>query len=163
MGKRTAVFPQDAKFNRVMGILRILYHNKGKMSIGDLTAVSKEHVDTLLPQVNAAKMLKLVHTRDKNVMLTKLGEALHKNDADAIKTVSDELKEIEPFKTAYNLSKDMKRFTTDELNDKICNNGIKLDANPDKGRESLEEMLMQWAIYFSILDYNGVERIWLEE
>jgi len=163
MGKNASTFPQDAKFNRVMGILRILYHNNGKMSINELTAVSKEHVDTLLPQVNAAKMLKLVRTRGDDVMLTKIGEGLHKNDENAIKYVSSELKAIEPFKTAYNLSKEMKHFTTDELTEKICNSGVKLDADPDKIRPALEELLVQWAIYFSILDYNGVDRVWLEE
>jgi hypothetical protein len=156
-------FPAEAKLSRVNGLLRLLSSNKGKLSIAQLSEMSKNNVDELLPQVNAAELLKLINVVDDDVIITKLGTQLRENDEEAIKKIFEELKKFEPFNTAYSLSKKIGMFKTENLADALAKKKIAFDIDKDKNINIINTMLFQWAIYFGVLDYYGADGRWIEE
>lgn len=144
-------------------MLRILFHNNGKMSIAEMSRVTNNEVDTLLPQVNAAETLKLVRVVEDEVIITKLGKEMNENKEAAIKEVSERLKKFEPFHTAYMLSKERGKFTTQELEEELEKRKIAFHADGETNKNILNTLLFQWAVYFSIVDYYGLGGVWVEE
>ncbi len=159
---KASLFPHDARFNAVMGVIKVLYHNNKTLPVAELTTLSHMRVDTLLPQLNAAKLLGLVVLKDGKATLTKLGEQIHVNDQKAKEQVSKKLVTLEPFKAAYAISKKKHAFTTGDLVDALLENGLSHHTDYVENRALLHTTLIQWAIYFDILDYNGRDKKWLE-
>ncbi len=149
--------------NRVNGLIRTLFHNNSKMSIAEIAKVTKSNVDLLWPQINAADFLGLVKITDENVELTKLGKEMHANSDKAIAEVGKRLKSVEPFKTAYRLSVEKGKFSTEDLSETLMNKGIIYMANPSENAAAISVLLFQWAIYFNIIDYDGKQRMWMKE
>ncbi len=157
------IFPADARLNRVNGILRVLFHNKGKLTVAELSKISNSEVDMLLPQVNAAELLKLVKVVEDDIILTSLGRSLYHNEEDAEKSVSETLIKFEPFKTAYEMSKKEGRFRTEDLAKKLVAKKVTFDLDKEKNENIIKNMLFQWAISFGIVDYYGVNDFWIED
>lgn len=162
MGKKT-LFPLEARFNRVLGIIKLLLRHEDVLSISRLTRFSGEHVDYLLPQIDAAKLLGLAKVDDDDVRLLALGKKLYKKDKDAFEKVRNALSKSEPFRTAIGLADAKDNFTMDELLDKLSANGVSFFANPEETREKVSIVLMQWAIHFNLLDYDGDDKLWSRE
>lgn len=160
---KAKTFPSGARLAAINGILRMLIHNKGRMGIAELSRMSDSEVDTLLPQVNAATMLKLVKVVGDNISITKLGKDFHINDEAALKKARNLLIEIEPFKTAHALSKKKDKFSTVELAEELERKEIVLDIDKDMNISLLNTMLFHWAIYFSIIDHYGISGYWKED
>ncbi len=162
MGKKI-FFPLDAKFSRILGIIRLLLRNDGTLSISRLTHLSGEHVDYLLPQIDAAKLLGIVRVDGDNVRLLNIGKRFYEEDKDAFEKVKVALSKREPFYTALELANRSGDFTIDELLDRLSASGVSLYANPEEARGKVSSALMQWAIHFDLLDYNGEQKLWSRE
>src|SRR5271157_4771440 len=111
------IFPHDARFTRVMSILNVLSLNSGKLSLSDLSEESGTQVDMLLPQINAAKMLGLVKVKESDVVITKLGKALHRKEEGSEPEVGKKLAGFEPFKASISISRKRKYFTAEHVSD----------------------------------------------
>jgi hypothetical protein len=154
------LFPLDAKLNRVLGMLSLLSENKGKLRLAELAKLSKSHVDNLLPDVNAAKMLGLVKVSGECIILTGLGNRLHEDVAGVKTEIRSKLKEIEPFKSAYYLTKEKGFVVGEEVAIKVMNKGFCLYCDTRKGKADIDTALLQWGIMFGIISYNGKQRVW---
>jgi hypothetical protein len=154
------LFPLDAKVNRVLGILSLLIRNKGKLCFSDLAKLSKNHVDVLLPDLNAAKMLGLVRVKSGWIVLTGLGIKLHENDPGAKKEIRIKLKELEPFKSAYNLTREKGYVIGEEIAKRIAKKSSYLHTDIRKNRMVIDTALLQWGIMFGIISYDGKEKVW---
>ncbi len=161
--RRKEQFPTDAKLAKVTGLLRLLSHNKAKLSIAQVSEMSNSDVDTLLPQVSAAEQLKLVRVVGDEIILTKLGTELHENKEEAVKEISASLKKFEPFKTAYEMSKKNGMFKTEELAEELTKKKVTFNVDSERNINIINTLLFQWAIYFGVLDYYGVDGRWVEE
>jgi hypothetical protein len=157
------LFPADGKLSRVSGLLRLLARNNGKLNMVVLSDLANEDLTSLLPQVQAAEMLKLARISDDVISITSLGKELNYNDEGAVKEVSERLKKFEPFRTAYKMSKEKGKFTTDELADELAGRRLTFHIEKDKNINIIKNLLFQWAIYFSIIDYFGLNDVWVEE
>ena len=156
-------FPADGKFSRVNGLLRLLFHNKGRLQMAMLESLTNEDLTLLLPQVHAAEMLKLVRISNDDIIITELGKSLNYNDEDAIEKVAEQLKKYEPFKTAYKLSQERKKFTTEELSEILAEKNITFHLDKEKNMNIIKNLLFQWGIYFGIIDYLGINDVWIQE
>ncbi len=156
------LFQADAKLNRVNGMLRILFHNKGKLTVAKLSEMTNNEVDTLLHQVNAAEMLKLVKVVEDDVIITPLGKELYHNEEEADKEISSELMKFEPFKTAYHMSKTEGRFKSEELAEKLSRKHVQFDLDKVTNENIIKNLLFQWGIPFEIVDYYGMNDCWIE-
>ena len=154
------LFPLDAKVNKVLGVLSILVQNKGRLKLSSLSRLYKSNIDNMLSEVNAAKMLGLVKVGNDEISLTVLGNELHENVPGAKKEVRDRLKEIEPFKSAYNLTKGKGYIVGDDILERIAKKGIYLQTDPKKSKALIDTVLLQWGIMFGVISYDGKERVW---
>lgn len=157
------LFPADAKLNRVNGMLRLLFHNKGKLTVAELSKMSDSEVDTLLPQVNAAELLRLVKVVEDDIIITSLGKELYHNEEEAEEEISAILLKYEPFKMAYQLSKSQGRFKTEELAKKLAKRKIHFELDEATNENIIKNLLFQWGIPFAIVDYYGTEDYWIED
>lgn len=158
---KKALFPLDAKLNRVLGMLSLLIKSKGKLRLSELARLSRSQVDKLLPEVNAGKMLGLVKVSGVYILLTTLGKQLHEKDPEAKIKVRDKLRRIEPFMSAYALSMKRDEVLAEDIARVIANKGEYLNTDVRKSKTVIDSALMQWAITFGIVSYNGKEKVWL--
>lgn len=154
------IFPHDARFTRVMSILNVLSLNSGKLSLGDLSEESGTQVDELLPQVNAAKMLGLVKVRESDVFLTPLGRELHKKKEGSEEKVGKKLAAYEPFKAAILISQKRKYFTAEQVSDFMATKDLYLHVDERENANLITMILLQWAIEFNLLNYDGERKVW---
>ena len=154
------LFPPDAKVNKVLGILSILAKNKSKLKLSYLARLSSSNVDSLLPEVNAAKMLGLVTVKNDLISLTSLGKELHEHGAGVKNKVRDKLEEIEPFKSAYNMTKEKGEVVGNEIVERIEKKGFLLYTDSRKSKAAVDTLLLQWGIMFGIISYDGEGRVW---
>lgn len=155
------LFPLDAKFNRVLGMLSILLSNRGRLKLADLARISKSHIDDLLPDANAAEMLGLVRVSGGYMTLTRLGIKLHEGSTPSVKReVSKKLKDVEPFKTAYEIASKDGYFVSDDVAKQVAEKGFLLHTDSRKTRTMIDTALLQWGITFGVISYNGKERVW---
>ena len=156
------IFPCDAHINRVLGILKILYGRKGTLDIRELIRISKLNHSAVMPLVHAAQLLGVVEVTGSRIKLTKLGYGLNARDLRAMEKVGGTLQEFEPFKSAAVLIRETGHFSMDELEDRLNRSGIMLHSNIAESEGQLKEELIQWAVFFGILNYNGVEKEWIK-
>jgi len=154
------IFPHDARFTRVMSILSVLNQNSGKLSLSDLSEESGTQVDELLPQVNAAKMLGLIKVKESDVVITKLGKALHRKDEGSESEVGKKLAGFEPFMAAIALSKRRKNFTAEQVSDFMAAKDVYLHVDEHENANLITTILLQWAIEFNLLAYDGERKVW---
>jgi hypothetical protein len=154
------LFPLDAKVNKVLGVLSLLAQNNGKLKLSYLARLSKSNLDNMLAEVNAAKMIGLVTVSGDLISLTGLGNELHDNVAGVKKKIRDRLREIEPFKSAYNMTKEKGYIVGNDIVDRIAKKGIYLQTDPKKSKALIDTALLQWGIMFGVISYNGKERVW---
>jgi len=152
-------FPRDARLARMLGVLRILHHNGGQADISELAKLSKSHVDVLLPQITAAKMLGLITSKKGTFVLTPLGLKVHKNDKSADMKVLSNLKKYEPFRTAA--KKAESGFSIEDLAVLLTGNGVFWHTNDKKNLEAINDLLVQWGIFFKMASYNWHQRKWM--
>ncbi len=162
MGKKI-LFPLEAKFNRVMGIIRLLLKHDDTLSVRELTRMSGEHVDNLLPQVDAAKLLGFVKVRGDDVHLLNLGRGFYEDDAAALRKARLALLRSEPFTTAMELSRAAGTFTIDQLLEELFANNVPFPSNPEETKQKVAGALLQWAIHLNILSYDGEKKLWSVE
>ena len=92
--------------------------------------------------------------------MTKLGEGVYKNDEKALEDTKSRLVGIEPFKTALELLKENRSFRVWELAEKLAENGISFAPEAKSNYSKLNTILLQWAVYYKILKYDGKEEKW---
>jgi len=158
MGKKT--FPHNARFTRVISILGVLNANSGTLGISKLSTISKTHVDMLLPQISAAVMLGLIKISGSCVTITDLGEALRRKRADSKAKVGKKLKTFEPFRSAASLAKKFGGFTSEELSEYLSDKDVYWHVGSQQNSLLINAMLVQWAIKFGLLSYDGKSKTW---
>lgn len=154
------IFPHDARFTRVISILSVLSSNSGRLSLGDLSEESGTQVDMLLPQVNAAKMLGLIRVKESDVVITKLGKALHRKEEGSESEVGRKLAGFEPFRSAITISRRKRRFTAEDVSDSMAARDVYLHVDERQNANLITTILLQWAIEFNLLAYDGERKVW---
>ena len=111
---------------------------------------------TLLPIVDAGEMLGLVKVDKGQVRLTEFGLKFQKTSKDKVKLVKDQLSRIEPFRTALKLAGSSKKgVTTREICEDLLWRDTRWHHKPDVNEALVQTLLIHWAIYAGLLNYNG--------
>lgn len=154
-------FPADARLNRVLGVLRLLHANSGKIGISKFASLSHSNVDHLLHEINVAKALGMIKVSKNGVVqITRLGEQVYHHEQPGIEGAAKRLRSIEPFRTAFEISKTSNGFAVDDLARILASKRIVWHTEKQKNVSTVKLMLMQWAIYFRILAYDGRDGLW---
>ncbi|MGC8648644.1 MAG: AAA-associated domain-containing protein [Candidatus Micrarchaeia archaeon] len=148
-------FPLDIGLTELRGIIKIIKDNNNTISLSKLAAEAGGEIDTLLPLLNAGRLLNLLTINNGLVTVTESGKALNiKNIANIIGT---QLALLEPFKTILEALKEGNK-TTDELVAKLDSSNISLNvADPISG---LRTLLIKWGVRAKLVSYNRKEDKW---
>ena len=135
------LFPLGTGIGRVRGIINIMKQHKGRIGMSELAEEAEEHVDDLLPLIEACKLLGLVLIDDSELRLTEAGSKV--TFSNFSKTIHEKLSKVEPFKSALKIMGDGE-VTTKELFETLRDRGIMVrDCSNFKG---LDETFIRVAV-----------------
>jgi hypothetical protein len=109
----------------------------------------------LLPILGAAEMPGLVRIEDGAIFLTEEGLRSRGTIEDRVKMLRDKLPDIEPIRTAIELSSGNRGVTSRDVADSLAKRGIKWHHKPDLNESLVRTLLICWMIPARLLSYNG--------
>lgn len=135
----------------LLGLLIILENEfEGKTNLYELGDKLEVELDDFMPIVYTANELGFVVIGAGDIIISDKGlDFLSSTLKKRKEIIRSSLIRIEPFKTA----RELKRFSIDELNEKLINKGI-MDYNSGEGLHQLEVLLNEWGIYSGFLKRN---------
>ena len=149
-------FPTGIRAGQLIGLIEIISEFGGRAV--DLYKVAEEMnvtIETLLPLLKAAQMLHLVTVSKGDVSLTKIGqEMVNMKDKRAI--YGGQLAKIEPFYTAVKMAENGP-FTAEDLAAELASKAAGWVDSNYIDPAILRDMLVHWAIYAKLLEYDGQE------
>jgi hypothetical protein len=149
-------FPTGIRAGQLIGLVETISEFGGKSV--ELYKVAEEMnvtIETLLPLLRAAQMLHLVAVSKGDVSLTKIGqEMVDARDKRAI--YGGQLAKIEPFYTAVRMA-EAGPFTAEDLAAELASKAAGWVDSNYIDPLILRDMLVHWAIYARLLEYDGQE------
>ena len=67
---------------------------------------------------------------------------------------------FEPFRAAIAISKRRKTFTAEEVSDSMARKEVYLHVDERENVNLITTILLQWAIEFGLLAYDGERKVW---
>jgi NitT/TauT family transport system ATP-binding protein len=152
------VFPADVRAGQVIGIVEVVGGLGSKIDISKLAEELGLNLAVLLPTLDAAEMLGLTRIEKGDVSLTDFGLKFQKQTKNKVLMLKHILTKIEPFKTAVELANRRGGFTAEELSSILTDKGIRWSNMDELNNSILSSMLIHWAIYAGLLNYDGREQ-----
>ena len=129
------------------------------MDVSELADESEQNVDSLLPLIEACRMLNLVAVEDGEIKLTKEGDRMDMSNFTDI--LAKRLAMVEPFKSSIAiLSARGDEISTEDLARALMEKGIMLHGDFRMGSVLLKSMMLKWAVRTGIASYDEVSDSW---
>ncbi len=154
------LFPLGTGIGRVRGIINIMKQHKGRMEMSDLAEEAEEHIDDLLPLIEACKMLGLVVVDESELKLTEAGSKITVSNFS--KSVHERLSKIEPFRSALKII-DSGEVTTTDLFITLKNRGIILHGDDTTNDLLLKNLFIRWGVRGKLMSYDPDTDSWKKQ
>ena len=151
------LFPLGTGIGRVRGIINIMKQHKGHIGMSELAEEAEEHVDDLLPLIEACKILGLVLIDDSELRLTEAGSKV--TFSNFSKTIHEKLSKVEPFKSALKIMGDGE-VTTKELFETLRDRGIILHGDEATNDMLLKNLFIRWGVRGKLMSYDSNTDCW---
>jgi NitT/TauT family transport system ATP-binding protein len=151
------IFPLGTGIGRVRGIVNIMKQHKGHMGMSELAEEAEEHVDDLLPLIEACKLLGLVVIDESEIRLTETGSRL--TFSNFSKSIHDRLSNVEPFKSALKIMDDG-AVSSPELFSTLKNKGIIIHGDEATNDLLLMKLFIRWGVRGKIMSYDPETDSW---
>ena len=151
------LFPLGTGIGRVRGIINIIKRNKGRMEMSRLAEESEEHIDDLLPLIEACKLLGFVRIDESEVTLTETGSKL--TFSNFSKSIHDGLSYVEPFKSALKVIGGSE-VTTQDLFSTLRDRGIILHGDIATNDMLLKKLFIRWGVRGKLMSYDPETDSW---
>ncbi len=151
------IFPLVTETSKIRGIIGIIKQNGGSMELSSLAEEAEEHIDDLMPLVEASKLLGLATVEESMIKLTPLGDSL--NLSNSLKLIREKLVEMEPFFSAIEIL-NKKPMSTDDLFEKLKDRGIALHGDKEANEILMKKMLMRLGVRTRIVYYDPEKDMW---
>ena len=148
------MMPGTVRGGQVISLVEIAGAIGGKVDAPKLADELGADIAVLLPILDAAEMLGLVRTEKGDVHLTELGQKFQKMSKNKLKMLKDRIASIEPFRTAVELSKG-RAVRASEVAESLAEMGLKWHYQPEINESLIRTLLIHWAIYAGLLNYDG--------
>lgn len=141
-------------------IVRLIKEHDGTMDISGLANEINEDIDSLLPVIDACRMLGLCSIKKGTVSITK--EGLQLTSKNVHKMIGSKLPHIEPFKTILGLFDRQRALSTSEIEHALNKKGITV-FNPSAKNETsaIKELLFGWALATKLLRHDAKNDRWI--
>ncbi len=151
------LFPLGTGIGRVRGIINIMKQHNGHMEMSKLAEDAEEHIDDLLPLIDACKLLGFVVIDESEVRLTEAGSRL--NFSNFSKAIHDKLSYVEPFKSALKVI-DEGEVSTPKLFSTLKSMGIILHGDDATNDIMLKKLFIRWGVRGKLMSYDPETDIW---
>lgn len=148
------MMPAPVRAGQVISLVEIAGAIGGKVDAPKLADELGADIAVLLPILDAAEMLGLVRNEKGDVHLTEFGQKFQKMSKGKLKMLKDRIATIEPFRTAVELSKG-RAVTASEVAESLGEMGLKWHYQPEINESLIQTLLVHWAIYAGLLNYDG--------
>ncbi len=151
------LFPMGTGIGRVRGIVNIMKQHKGHMEMSKLAEEAEEHIDDLLPLIEACKLLGFVVVDESELKLTESGSKLTVSNFS--KTIHDRLLDVEPFKSALKIINEGE-ISSQELFSDLKRRGIMVHGDDTTNSLMLMKLFTRWGVRGKIMSYNPKTDSW---
>jgi hypothetical protein len=152
--KKVSVMPADVRAGQVISLVEV---TGGLGSTIDASRLADElgaDITVLLPVLDTAEILGLIKSDKGDISLTEFGYKFQKTSKNKVKLLTDLLAKIEPFKTAIELATKQGSVSSGEVAEALSERGIIWHHEPEINQSLLTTILIHWAIYAGLLNYN---------
>jgi len=152
--KKVLTMPGNVRAGQVISLVEV---TGGLGSTIDASRLADElggDIAVLLPILDTAELLGLVKSEKGDISLTEFGLKFQKTSKNKVKLLTDQLAKLEPFKTAVELAARQGSVSAEEVADALSERGITWHHEPEMNQSLLTTILIHWAIYAGLLDYN---------
>jgi NitT/TauT family transport system ATP-binding protein len=149
------VMPGNVRSGQVISLVEVTGGLGAKVNAPRLADELGWDISILLPVLDAGEMLGLVESEKGYIFLTEMGLKFQKTSKHKVRMLRDELMQIEPFKTALELSARRGGATAAEVAERLRERDIKWHYNAELNESLVNALLIHWAIYADLLSYNG--------
>ncbi len=149
------VMPANVRAGQVLGLVEIIGGLGTAVDASKLADEFGADLVTLLPILDTGEMLGLVKVEKGDITLTEFGLKFQKTSKHKVKLVKDKLANIEPFKTAIEMGQEKGGVTGSQIAQNLWDRGIRWHHSPEFNESLVQTLLVHWAIYAGLLNYNG--------
>lgn len=149
------VMPGQVRTGQVMGLVEATGGLGSPIELARLADELGADIATLLPILDAGEILGLIKVEKGVVALTDFGSKFQKATKNKVRLVRDQLSKIEPFQTALEIGGREHLFTSVEVAEALSKRGIRWHHEPEVNEAVVHGLLVRWAIYAALLQYNG--------
>jgi NitT/TauT family transport system ATP-binding protein len=149
------MMPGNVRGGQVISLVEITGSIGGKVDVPKLADELGADIAVLLPILDAAEMLGLVRSEKGDVHLTELGLKFQKTTKNKLRMLKDRIATVEPFRTALEVASKGKPFTAAQVADALAEMGLKWHYAPELNEALVKALLIHWAIYAGLLNYDG--------
>jgi hypothetical protein len=152
--KKVLMIPPNVRAGQVISLVEV---TGGLGSAIDASRLADElggDIAVLLPILDTAELLGLVKSERGDITLTEFGARFQKTSKKKVTLLTDQLAKIEPFKTAIELATRHGSTSAEEVAEALADRGLTWHHEPDLNVSLVRTILIHWAIYAGLLNYN---------
>jgi NitT/TauT family transport system ATP-binding protein len=147
--------PGTVRAGQVISLVEVAASIGGKVDAPKLADELGADIAVLLSILDAAEMLGLVRSEKGDVYVTEFGHKFQKATTAKVKMLKDRVATIEPFRTALELASRGKSITAAHVADSLGEMGLRWHYQPELNEALIKALLIHWAIYAGLLNYDG--------
>ena len=149
------MLPANVRAGQVISLVEITGGLGARIDASRLADELGAYIAVLIPILDTAEMLGLVKNEDGEVYLTEFGHKFQKTAKNKVRLLREQLAGIEPFRTALEITSHKKDTTAREVAETLFERGLKWHYNTELNESILSALLIHWAIYAGLLNYDG--------
>src|SRR5487761_689380 len=149
------IMPANVRAGQVVGLVEV---TGGLGPVIDASRLADEFgadIATLLPILDTAEMLGLVTSEKGDVSLTDFGLKFQKTAKNKVRLLKEMLSKMEPFKAALEIGAEKSSFSARDVSEALLQRDVRWHHRQEINESLIQALLIHWAIYAGLLNYNG--------
>jgi hypothetical protein len=152
--KKVQVMPGNVRAGQVISLVEVTGGLGSTIDAARLADEMGGDIALLLPILDTAELLGLVKSEKGNISLTEFGLKFQKTTKQKVRLLTDLLAKIEPFRTAIDQANRRGSVSVEDVADALSERGITWHHERDLNESLLKTILIHWAIYARLPNYN---------
>lgn len=152
------LFPISVSTSQVRGLIKLIREFKRPVDIADLIEESEHTLETLIPLIDASRLLGICVVKGGIVSLTPSGKKM--TPRNALHLFSNALEEIEPFTSASEVLRHSGPMSTREVSDALMSRNVYYNTDPQTNMAILRNLFIKWAMRTGLFSYDSEEDVW---
>lgn len=146
--------PGNVRAGQVISLVEVTGGLGSKITASRLADELGADIAVLIPILDTAELLGLVKAEKGEITLTEFGQRFQKTSREKVRLLTEQLRQIEPFKTALELAAKRGSVSAEEVAESLSERGLEWYHETELNVDLLRTILIHWAIYAKLLTYN---------